>query len=69
MAGIADSRLPIGDWRLLKDGGGCSNTSFSIGNQPAAAGQSPITNRQSPIGNENLVFGCGYAALHNYRIS
>jgi hypothetical protein len=58
-------RFSIGDCRLLIDGGGCCNTSFSIGNQAAAAGQSPITNHQSPIGNENLVFGCGRAALCN----
>jgi hypothetical protein len=51
MAGIGDFRLAIGDCRLLIDGGGCCNTSFSIGNQAAAAGQSPITDHRSPIAN------------------
>jgi hypothetical protein len=42
-------RFAIVDCRMLIDGGGCCNTSFSTGNQPAAAGQSPITDQQSPI--------------------
>jgi hypothetical protein len=57
MARIADWRFAIVDCRLLIDGGGRCNTSFSIGNQPAAAGQSPITDHQSAIGNENVVAG------------
>jgi hypothetical protein len=43
--------LPIFDCRLLIDRGGSCHTTSSI------------DNRQSAIGNENLVFGCGYAAL------
>jgi hypothetical protein len=43
--------LAIFDCRLLIDGGGCCNTSFSIGNQAAEAGQLPITNHRSPIAN------------------
>jgi hypothetical protein len=35
---------------LIDRGGSCHTTSS-------------IDNRQSAIGNENLVFGCGYAAL------
>jgi hypothetical protein len=56
---IGDLQLAIVDCRVLIDGGGCCNTSFSISNQAAAAGHSPITDHQSPIGNENLVFRCG----------
>jgi hypothetical protein len=41
----------IGDCRLLIDGEECCNTSFSIGNQAAAAGQLPITDHPSPITN------------------
>jgi hypothetical protein len=51
-AGIADFRLPIdpAEAGLIGRGGSCHITSS-------------IDNRQSVIGNENLVFGCGYAAL------
>jgi hypothetical protein len=49
MSGIAD--FPAAAGRLLIDRGGSRHTTSSI------------DNRQSAIGNENLVFGCGYAAL------
>ena len=52
---ICNWGFPIVDCRLLIDGGGCRNTSFSIGNQPAAAGQLPITSRQSAMKTWSLV--------------
>jgi hypothetical protein len=51
--------LPIFDWRLpilppwLADG-------------PWKEVPRHFFNRQSPIGNENLVFGCGYATLRTW---
>jgi hypothetical protein len=53
-------RFSIGDCRLLIDGGGCCNTSCSIGNQAAAEGQSP-TNRQSAMETWSLVAAYGRA--------
>jgi hypothetical protein len=59
---IGDLQLAIVDCRVLIDGGGCCNTSFSISNQAAAAGHSPITNHQSAMKTWSSVAGEGRVA-------
>jgi hypothetical protein len=49
--------LPIFDCRLLMDIGRSCHTTSSI------------VNRQSAIGKENLVFGCGRAALPDHYLA